>query len=77
MLFAWSQVCTSWLEAACLGGLLLGLSVVVPVAECADVVDCGAFAWLPLCEVCGFEVCGGGAPLPGVQCCGALVSVTG
>lgn len=46
------------------GGLGLGLPVVVPVAECANHVHCGLFAFVPLSDVGGFEAGGLGASLP-------------
>ena len=77
VLFRWS--CRAGLGVCGLGagggGLLLGFSVVVPVAECADHVDGGVFPWLPLTEVGCFEVRGFGAALPVLHHGGAAVSV--
>lgn len=56
MLLAWSQVRAFGL--ACCLCLLVCLPRVMPVAQHADVVDCGRFAWPPLCEVGSFEVRG-------------------
>lgn len=59
MHFAW--VAGAGGAAAGVGGLCLGLTVVVPVTECADHVHGCRFAFVPLLDVCCFEVDGGWA----------------
>lgn len=52
--FAGHACCSLFSSCCCCLGLCL--SVVVPVAECADVIDGDAFAGLPLVNVCCFEL---------------------
>lgn len=77
MCFVWSLSCWFWLCCSCCCCLLLGLPVVVPVAECADHVHCGVLAFAPLPYVGGFEAGGFGASLSVALGLCALVSVAG